>query len=237
MTLAASVQVVVSAYLKRTDRATMMQRAIITAQSITSLRALLTDRSLSAAFRPARPVKLSGDALREAFIDALLRGRRITFSGKSHRMHCFCHRCGGLFETHASEIRRRCGMFCDRACWALWKREQAIDPRAISERFWKQVVKSSAPPHKPQLGSCYEWRGRSKVNTGYGTVRFGDRSRLAHRVSFYLHEGRWPEPQALHHCDNRLCVRRSHLFEGTQADNMLDMASKGRGRKKGNRQP
>lgn len=34
--------------------------------------------------------------------------------------------------------------------------------------------------------------------------------------------------QVLHHCDVKLCVRPTHLFLGTQRDNMDDMAAKGR---------
>ena len=34
----------------------------------------------------------------------------------------------------------------------------------------------------------------------------------------------------LHHCDNKGCDEPLHLFLGTQADNMADMAIKGRGR-------
>jgi hypothetical protein len=43
-----------------------------------------------------------------------------------------------------------------------------------------------------------------------------------------LEHGKWPQPQALHKCDNPTCVRVSHLFEGTNSDNHLDKIRKGR---------
>jgi hypothetical protein len=62
---------------------------------------------------------------------------------------------------------------------------------------------------------------------GYGGFRFG-KLQLAHRVAFFLKHGRWPKPCACHHCDNPLCIRWSHLFEGTKADNNKDMLAKDR---------
>jgi len=56
----------------------------------------------------------------------------------------------------------------------------------------------------------------------------GKESRKAHRVSWYLTHRKWPNPNALHRCDVRACVRPDHLFEGTHKDNMQDRLAKNR---------
>lgn len=74
---------------------------------------------------------------------------------------------------------------------------------------------------------CWSWTA-SRSKDGYGQFRLAGKMEKSHRVAFLLRHGRWPEPCALHRCDNPSCVRWSHLFEGTQLDNAADRDAKGR---------
>lgn len=52
---------------------------------------------------------------------------------------------------------------------------------------------------------------------------------LEHRHAWELAYGPIPKGMVIcHTCDNTRCVNISHLFMGTQADNMRDMREKGR---------
>src|SRR5438105_4466339 len=78
---------------------------------------------------------------------------------------------------------------------------------------------------------CWQWTG-SHVGkrVKYGTIFVrGDGPVYAHRVSFGLFKKAIPKHiKVCHHCDNGLCINPSHLFSGTQSDNIRDAIAKGR---------
>lgn len=77
--------------------------------------------------------------------------------------------------------------------------------------------------------SCWEWTGAKTKGYGVFWILEKRRSVYATHVLWELIVGPVPEGRwLLHRCDNPGCVRPSHLFLGTQKDNMADCAKKGR---------
>lgn len=97
------------------------------------------------------------------------------------------------------------------------------------DRFWTKVDKNGPYPDLMKTGidtRCWVWIADG-MNEGYGYFWLDGKMQLAHRVSFFMEHGRWPDPCALHHCDNRACVNPVHLFEGSRDDNNKDKVRKG----------
>jgi hypothetical protein len=96
---------------------------------------------------------------------------------------------------------------------------EEIGSEVVRERFLSYVKKSDG---------CWEWTGR--VTSGrYGSFTIKGRQYGSHRVSYMLFKGNIPKGLNIcHECDNVKCVRPSHLWPGTQTQNIYDMMSKGR---------
>jgi hypothetical protein len=100
---------------------------------------------------------------------------------------------------------------------------------SLEERFWAKVQKTD---------TCWLWTAATTTpmkrspHILYGLIGLGSRKAgtiRAHKLSYIWAKGPIPEGQVVRHtCDNTLCVRPSHLILGTQADNVRDMAERGR---------
>ena len=90
----------------------------------------------------------------------------------------------------------------------------------LVERFWAKAN---------QTPTCWVWT-KATDKDGYGVAWDGKRSGLkAHRFAWELTNGPIPAGlSVLHHCDTPACIRPSHLFLGTSADNNADKAAKQR---------
>ena len=94
----------------------------------------------------------------------------------------------------------------------------------IEERFYAMVSKT------PTATGCIEWLGCFSHGYGRFGIEGGKKTVLAHRYAWELVHGPIPAGmKCLHKCDNPRCVNvESHIWLGTQSENVDDMHEKGR---------
>lgn len=105
-----------------------------------------------------------------------------------------------------------------------------ITPK-LHERFWIKV--NFDGPIAPHMDDpCWIWiAARDRGGYGLFQVKLADGrfvSELAHRVARAITHGALSPLNTCHRCDVRSCVRPSHLWEGTDAENLADRDAKGR---------
>jgi hypothetical protein len=81
---------------------------------------------------------------------------------------------------------------------------------------------------EPDLNSgCWLWSGAN--NGRYGQISISGRLHKTHTIMFEeAVRPLRPGEITLHRCDTPACCNPDHLFAGTQKDNMIDRAKKGR---------
>lgn len=115
---------------------------------------------------------------------------------------------------------------------------------SISDDEMSEIKRRFSKKYKvDNLSNCWIWTG-AKSKKGYGMFSIGpsrtpcgkrrNSMHTAPRVSYEIHVGRIPEMEGhhgacvLHVCDNPSCVNPSHLFIGSNIDNVRDMDRKKR---------
>lgn len=92
---------------------------------------------------------------------------------------------------------------------------------SVEDKFFESI-------EKIPIAGCWIWM-KCLADTGYGNLRIRNKTFCSHRISWLLFNGHIPKGMhVLHYCDVRECCNPSHLWLGTNLDNILDRCRKGR---------
>lgn len=85
---------------------------------------------------------------------------------------------------------------------------------------WRAFLENAS---RATTDACLVGRGKTRPN-----YKVGDKNIRASRYVWTLAHGDPGRSYVLHTCDNELCVNIRHMYLGTQAQNVIDMISRGR---------
>jgi hypothetical protein len=100
--------------------------------------------------------------------------------------------------------------------------------RPVEERLAEKLIMVPSASSMV-MDKCWEFQGARTSPNGHGIMTVDGKRVMAHRAAYEV----WVGPildgmKVCHHCDNPICCNPTHLFLGTQRDNMRDAAAKGR---------
>lgn len=102
--------------------------------------------------------------------------------------------------------------------------------RILMARRERLAKRFAAKVERKGPNECWRWLAgtvKNREGTLYGKFKLAGRTVYAHRFAAGLANAPG-KIQAMHHCDNTLCVNPAHLFRGSASDNMIDARDKGR---------
>jgi len=110
--------------------------------------------------------------------------------------------------------------------------EAFFNPRGVKSGLAAGYVLFRIAEKVKVVGECWEWQGATNQK-GYGVIHlknhpWPERTVAVHRLVYDMCVGSIEGICVLHRCDNPACVRPSHLFSGSNQDNIADKVSKGR---------
>jgi hypothetical protein len=137
-----------------------------------------------------------------------------------------CQYCKKIIIKEISKKKyRKDPIFCSRSCQLRgvnfeWERADRESKEAkYIQNFYKNIIIRNG---------CWGCKKYKKKN-GYINIEIGKRkTELLHRLSYKLHYGEIPKGKQVNHkCNNPSCSRPSHLYLGTQKENIQDQHIRG----------